>query len=173
MANTRQQSIRLQQARKSSNRVSSQPRKQIKQSFISRSRYLTGEANKQIAMDNVIKKLNATNNINEQISILDSAPLTIRANVQQIRTQLLTSHNNTIAKLEVNLKSDIANADKSRYRERRANNEHEEQRYNQEIDRFDAKVSALKTIISDMKAGKSYDYNSVNSYVYNVGFAAM
>jgi len=173
MANTRQQSIRLQQARKSSNRVSSQPRKQLKPSFISRSRYLTGEANKQRAMDDVIRRLNTTNNINEQIKILDSAPISIRTNVQQIRSQLLSSHNNTIAKLELNLKSDTANADKSRYRERRANNEHEEQRYNQEIDRFDAKVSALKTIISDMKAGKSYDYNSVNSYVYNVGFAAM
>ncbi len=124
-------------------------------------------------MDDVIRKLNSTNNINEQIKILDSAPLTIRTNIQQIRSQLLSSHNTTIAKLETNLKGDIANADKSRYRERRAKNEHEEQRYNQDIDRFDAKVDALKTIISDMKSGKSYDYNSVNSYVYKVGFAAM
>jgi len=173
MANTRQQSIRLQQARKSSNRVSSQPRKQIKQSFVSRSRYLTGEANKQRAMDDVIRKLNSTNNINEQIKILDSAPISIRTNVQQIRTQLLTSHNNTIAKLENDIKNDTASLEKNRLRERRARNSHEEDRYSQAVERYKAKVNALQTIISDMKSGKSYDYNSVNSYVYDVGHSAM
>lgn len=172
MVNSRQRPIRFMRGEAVPRQRIITPRVSLQSAFISRSRFATIERNKQKAVNNIIGRLNLTNDINEQKKILDSAPSNIRTQIEQIRSQIKLNQDKTITQLEKDSKLNEDNLAKSRYRVRRAKNEHERQRYEEAIDKYEARFEALNKIIKDMKTGKSYSYSSIAKYIADVGRVA-
>ena len=142
--------------------------KTLQQGYVSRGRYAAQSTQQQTALNNIVTELNSTDDINEQIKILNAAPSSISSYTTQIKQDLLNEQKNTISKLESDLvyTKNKKNKEKEKYKSSKTsvnkqNYEKWKERYNQ-----------LSGLINQMKQGKNYSYDSVTNYVVSAGKSA-
>ena len=148
-----------------SRRSTSQRTAALKSGTISRTRLGAASTQAQRDLDNTIAKLNATNNINTQIYILNTAPASIRTYANQLKSQIISQQKETLSKLNTDLAEADAQSKKRKIRYKKNPTATNKQNY----EKWWTIKYELQNVINQMNAGKSYSYDSAKNYAYAVG----
>lgn len=143
-----------------------------KTSFVPRSKYAYQQATQQknqAILNSIINKINTLSNINDINKVLATAPSSLSSQINSIKLQVENNQKELLSKLTSKYNSKIKSEEKYSDRRKSAKDADRKARYRAYEEEYEEEARALNKIINEVKSGKIYNYNSVISYVNDVG----
>lgn len=129
-------------------------------------------ASQQSALNDVISKISSLTNLNQINAVLNAAPSIISAQVAAIRKNITDQQTQTISQLKTLLASKYKIEESYSSRRKKYSDDKTSSRYiryKAKEEELEEEISAIEKVLREMNAGNLYDYDSVVSYVNDVG----